>query len=173
MTAPRFPLAALLLATLLPVLAAPEARRDPLRAPAPPAAPLAPAANGTAGAPAASPGAAPADAAPVFQPRQIIEVGGCRYVVERGRRYGPGDSIGGLRIESIDDSGVTLHDGQRTQRVALFGAVAKRAPAAGLDPAGAALPVKPVLPATRPVAGPAPSRAVAATKACTAASHPG
>jgi 2-oxoglutarate dehydrogenase E2 component (dihydrolipoamide succinyltransferase) len=160
----------LLLTVVLPMLPllvhAPGAAqpRDPMRAPS-----LAPA-PGAAAARAGTGGAAPAPA-PAVQPRHLLTANGCRYVVERGRRYGLGDTLGGARIEAIDDSGVTLREADNTRRrLPLYGAVAKREPA---DAAAAPAPERP--PAATPAA-PIPSLPPLArghAARCTATTHPG
>lgn len=85
------------------------------------------------------PGAAPRDAVaasapaaahppvPAWKPRQIVAVEGCRFVVERGRRYGVGETIAGARIVAIDEASVTLREADGVQRrLALHGSAVKR-----------------------------------------------
>jgi len=158
----RFPL---LLAGLGVLLALPASAqpRDPMRAPS--AAPAtASAQRGGTAALAAAP------AAPAVQPRHIVSAGDCRYVVERGRRYGPGDLLGGARIEAIDESAVTLREADQTlRRVPLYGTVQKKAVVeAALLPA----PDRSRSPAVSAPAFPPASPPLRAAARC-AAAHPG
>jgi hypothetical protein len=161
------PLLMTLLLPLLPLLAhAPSAAqaRDPMRAPSLGAAP------GAAPTRAGGGPAAPAPAA-VAPPRHLVTANGCRYVVERGRRYGLGDTLGGARIVAIDDSGVTLREADNTRRrLPLYGAVAKRELA---DVAAAPAPERP--PAATPAApiSSLPPLARGDAARCTATTHPG
>jgi len=66
-------------------------------------------------------------------PRHIIVRNGRSYVVERGRRFGVGDTLGNARIERIDSDAVWLRDGAGSRRVPLYAGVTKR-PAAESPP---------------------------------------
>lgn len=96
--------------------------RDPMQPPARRAAPVA----------AAAPAAA---SAPLPVVRQILVVGDNRYVVDQGRLRRVGESIGGLRIERIEDAAVVVRDGTTLRRLPLFAGVTKRTPAPEPAPA--------------------------------------
>lgn len=70
--------------------------------------------------------AAPA-APPMPVVRHLVTVDGRRWVLDRGRRLGVGDRLGGMRIECIHDDGATVRDGAgRLQHLALFDRVQVR-----------------------------------------------
>ncbi len=76
--------------------------------------------------PTAAPGgSAPADAAPAVA-RHLMVIDGVRYVIDKGRRRGVGDLLGGARIERIDDSAIVVRHGKQLQRLPLFAGVVKR-----------------------------------------------
>lgn len=85
--------------------------------------------------------AAPAAAsAPLPVVRQILVIGDNRYVVDQGRLRRVGESIGGLRIERIEDAAVVVRDGTTLRRLPLFAGVAKRAPTPEAAPAASPVP---------------------------------
>lgn len=122
--APWAPVALVLAAAALAVVPAQPvaAARDPFEPPArvrPP--PPGPAAKATAW--------------PVI--RHLVNANGRRWVLDHGRRLGPGDRLGGLRIECIHDDGITAVDAAGIRhRLPLFGRVQIR-------PAGAAATPRP------------------------------
>lgn len=113
----RFALPCLLAALHAAALAAGDdaAIRDPMQAPAVPAA-VQPAAS--AGAAASESGEAPV--------RHLMVIDGRRYVIEGGQRLGVGDRLGDARIERIDDGAVWLRDARGVRQVSLFGGIVKR-----------------------------------------------
>lgn len=110
---------------------APANDHAPLRDPMQP-----PARRAAAGAAAA----APAASAPLPVVRQILIVGDKRYVVDQGRLRRVGESLGGLRIERIEDAAVVVRDGATLRRLPLFAGVAKRAPTPEAAPAATPAP---------------------------------
>ena len=91
--------------------------RDPMQ---PPAAARSSAAGAAAGP--AAPGA------PLVA-RHLLVVDGQRYLIDRGRRLGVGDTLGDARIERIDDNAVLVRRNGQTERLPLFAGVTKRASA--------------------------------------------
>lgn len=94
------------------------ALRDPTEAPAAAQAAMAASSAGSS-AGAAESGSTPA-------PRHIVVSNGRSYLVERGRRFGVGDTLGQARIERIDSDAVWLREGGSTRRVPLYAGVTKR-----------------------------------------------
>ena len=85
--------------------------------------------------------------------RHLLVVDGQRYLIDRGRRLGVGDTLGDARIERIDDGAVWLREDGAVHQVSLFGGIVKRpvaSPEAGPDPT-----VK-VTPVTQPSTGKRP-----------------
>ena len=60
-------------------------------------------------------------------PRHLMTIDGRRYLIDRGRRLGVGDMLGGARIERIDDAAVWLREAGELRQFSLFGGIAKRA----------------------------------------------
>lgn len=114
--APRGLLLALLATAPAPLPA--QALRDPTQPPA-----LA----------AAAPGSSAAATTPAL--RQLLVVDGRRYVVDGSRLHGVGDTLGGARIERIEDAAVLVRDAAGTRRLPLHAGVVKR-PAPQARPAG-------------------------------------
>lgn len=119
---------------LLPALIgqADELPRDPTALPPALRAALA-AAQAASAAPTAS-GAMPGEAAI----RQVVFADGRGYVVQRGRRYGVGDTLDGARIERITEQAVWLREAGQLRRESLYGGVEKRLPAAAAPAASGA-----------------------------------
>jgi hypothetical protein len=67
--------------------------------------------------------------------RHLLLIGGRRYVVDAGQRYAVGDTLGGARIERIDDTSVWLRQADGLRQVSLYGGIVKRA---AVEPAAAA-----------------------------------
>ncbi|WP_343626313.1 hypothetical protein [Roseateles puraquae] len=61
--------------------------------------------------------------------RQVVFAGGRAYVVQRGRRYGVGESLDGARIVRITEQAVWLREAGQIRREPLYGGVEKRPPA--------------------------------------------
>ncbi len=103
--------------------AQPAPMRDPMQPPA--------AARSERGEPGAAAGATTgpaAQAAPALvPPRHLITVGGRRFVVDNGRRFGVGDRLGDARIEAIDDSWVTVREAGVATRLPLYGSATRAA----------------------------------------------
>jgi len=70
----------------------------------------------------------PPQAAPSFQPRQVVVVNGEHLLVWNGRRYRVGDSIDGARIEKIGESEIWMHGVEGTRKMSLFEGIEKRPP---------------------------------------------
>lgn len=94
------------------------ALRDPTEPPAVAQAAMAASSAGSS-ALAAEAGSTPA-------PRHIVVSNGRSYLVERGRRFGVGDTLGQARIERITSDAVWLREGGNTRRVPLYAGVTKR-----------------------------------------------
>lgn len=73
-------------------------------------------------------------AADAFRPGHLVVIDGQRYVMWRGRRFGVGESIGGARIERIDEAEVWLRTAEGMRRMPLYAGVEKRAPATAASP---------------------------------------
>jgi hypothetical protein len=114
----------LLLAVALPAHA--DESRDPTVLP--------PALRSAMAAASAASGAS-APEAPGSTIRHVVFAGGRAYVVQRGRRYGIGEQLGGARIERITEQAVWLREAGQVRREPLYSGVEKRPPA---PPAGAA-----------------------------------
>lgn len=78
----------------------------------------------------AQPGTA-RSAADGFRPEHLVIIDGQRYVMWRGKRYRVGESVGGERIERIDEAQVWLRTAQGLRKLPLFAGIEKRAPQAG------------------------------------------
>lgn len=74
---------------------------------------------------------APATAArePVesFKPEHLVSVDGQRYVMWRGHRYRAGDTVQGVRIERIEESGVWVRTADGPRKLPLYAGIEKRA----------------------------------------------
>ena len=88
-------------------------------------------ASGAASANAALPASGARTAAPVpaAVSRHILIINGHRYVVEGGRRRSVGDTLGGARIERIEDSAIWVREAGTLQRLPMFGSAVRRAAA--------------------------------------------
>lgn len=95
------------------------ALRDPTEPPAVAQAAMAASSAGSSSAGAAETGNTPA-------PRHIVVSNGHSYLIERGRRFGVGDTLGQARIERITSDAVWLREGGATRRVPLYAGVTKR-----------------------------------------------
>jgi hypothetical protein len=69
--------------------------------------------------------------ADAFRPEHLVVIDGRRYVMWRGRRYREGESIGGARIERIDEAEVWLRTAEGVRKLPVFAGIEKRAPGAG------------------------------------------
>lgn len=107
-------LAAAVVATLAATGTGLAAARDPFEPP-----------SGLQRAPGVAQAAPAAPPMPVV--RHLVTVDGRRWVLDRGRRLGVGDRLGGMRIECIHDDGATVRDGAgRQHHLALFDRVQVR-----------------------------------------------
>lgn len=128
MTAPRHPLAALLLASLglnPGTSAFAEPLRDPTLAPAA----IRAAESASAAGPACTPPCSAATATGTADdavPRHIMTINGRPHVIERGWPRGVGDRLGTARIERIDTSAIWLREDGVLRRVPLYAGVQVR-----------------------------------------------
>lgn len=73
----------------------------------------------------------PRPAAESFRPEHLVIIDGQRYVMWRGKRYRVGESVGGARIERIDEAEVWLRDARGVRKLPVFAGIEKSAPSAG------------------------------------------
>ena len=76
------------------------------------------------GAPASASVRAPVES---FRPEHLVTVEGQRYVMWRGHRYRAGDTVQGVRIERIEDSGVWVRGAEGSRKLPLYAGIEKRA----------------------------------------------
>ena len=62
----------------------------------------------------------------ILKPRNIVIVGGTRYLVWNSRRYAVGESIDGARIEKISETEVWLRGAEGLQKFGLYTGIDKR-----------------------------------------------
>ena len=79
-------------------------------------------------------------------PPTLLVIDGRRYVVDQGKRHGIGDTLGGARIERIDETAVWVRQGGSLRALPMYGSVVKRAPTAAgaLDQRGSTAAQRPV-----------------------------
>ncbi|MCF8204378.1 MAG: hypothetical protein K9J82_04830 [Methylotenera sp.] len=70
--------------------------------------------------------------------RQVVFADGRAYVVQRGRRYGVGESLDGARIVRITEQAVWLREAGQVRRESLYSGVEKRPPAPAASAAAGA-----------------------------------